>query len=261
MDSVSDSRGSLFDGSSQQKLARSLGGASLAEVLFDRLSDVVFFVKDLDARYIAVNTTLVQRCACRRKSELIGRTPLDVFPPTLGAAYLAQDQQVIRSGRAIYDRLELQPYPNRAPGWCLTQKIPLFDSARRVTGLAGISKDLRMPDENHVVYRSIVEVAAYIHARYAEPLKLAELAKMARLSQSQLQRYIQRIFDLTTKQLIIKTRLDVAAQQLQGDASLADIAGMCGYADQSAFSRQFKKMMGISPLEYRILLQSHRTAP
>src|SRR6185436_20674941 len=95
------------------------------------------------------------------------------------------------------------------------------------------------------------------HARYAEPLKLAELAKMARLSQSQLQRYIQRIFDLTPKQLIIKTRLDAAARLLVGDRTVAEIAQDCGYADHSAFSRQFRAVVGLSPTAYRTLRRTN----
>ena len=55
-----------------------------AERLFDRVPDVVYFVKDLGGRYVVVNQTLVERCGRRDKTELLGRTAKDVFPSPLG---------------------------------------------------------------------------------------------------------------------------------------------------------------------------------
>lgn len=40
--------------------------ADYAEVLFDLLPDVVFFLKDTEGRYTSVNQTLAQRCGVRR---------------------------------------------------------------------------------------------------------------------------------------------------------------------------------------------------
>ncbi len=43
-----------------------LGFLPVAEPLFDALPDVVFFVKDLQARYVTVNQTLMRRCGCEK---------------------------------------------------------------------------------------------------------------------------------------------------------------------------------------------------
>jgi AraC-like DNA-binding protein len=229
-----------------------------AEALFDLLADVVFFVKDAIGRYIVVNTTLMRRCGFQHKSQLIGHLPIAVFPPELGASYAAQDRQVIATGEAIHDRLELHLYPNRAPGWCLTHKIPLFDRQGQIAGLAGISRDLRMPDKEHPVYRRIAAAVAHIQQHYGEPLRLEDIAGIAKVSVAQFERHIQRIFDLTPKQLIIKVRLGAGAHLLLGDRSVAEIAQDCGYADHSAFSRQFRAVVGLSPSEYRALQRANK---
>lgn len=236
-------------------LASVLADPFFAEALFDQLPDVVFFVKDTSGRYLVANTTLLQRCGLQHKHDLIGRSPLDVFSAELGRGYIAQDQYVIQTGHAIHDRLELHLYPNGAAGWCLTHKIPLFDRDGEVVGLAGISRDLPMPNTHHPVYRRIAAAMEYMHTHYADPLKLDDLAGIAQLSVAQFERHIRRIFGLTPKQLIIKTRIEAAMHLLADDDTIAEVAVACGYSDHSAFARQFKAAVGLSPTAYRALLR------
>ena len=96
--SASDPRAALGSG---------MADAFFAEPLFDALPDVVFFVKDAQARYVVVNQTLVQRCGVKDKAALIGRTPAEVFAQPFGQGYLAQDMAVLAGGDAIEDQLEL----------------------------------------------------------------------------------------------------------------------------------------------------------
>jgi PAS domain-containing protein len=71
------------------------------EKLFDAMTEVAFFVKDRDGRYVAVNNTLARRCGLRNKSDILGKTVMDVHPRPLAAAYEAQDRQVIDMGATI----------------------------------------------------------------------------------------------------------------------------------------------------------------
>ncbi|HTK06354.1 MAG TPA: AraC family transcriptional regulator [Ktedonobacteraceae bacterium] len=241
-----------------RKLERTLADPFFAEILFDRIPDIVFFVKDVAGRYIVVNETLMQRCGCRQKSQVVGHTPLDLFPLELGARYAEQDQYVITTGRTIDNQLELHLYTDQEPVWCLTYKNPLFDHDGLIIGLAGISRDVSTPDKNHPIYQKIAEVVLHIQRHYGETLRLEELARLANLSVSQLERTIRRIFQLSPKQLIIKTRLEAARHFLKEEKSIADIAYTCGYTDHSAFSRQFKATIGLSPTEYRELVVHER---
>jgi AraC-like DNA-binding protein len=76
------------------------------------------------------------------------------------------------------------------------------------------------------------------------------------LSVSQIERYFQKIFYLSPRQMVIKTRLDAASKMLAGEGTITDIAVACGYHDHSAFTRQFKATVGVTPREYRALLKS-----
>ncbi len=222
------------------------------EALFDRLTDLVFFIKNRRAEYVVVNQTLVERCGRRDKRELLGHRTDEVFPPPLGQSYRAQDERVLRSGTAILNQLELHFYPSGARGWCLTNKLPLRDRAGRVVGLMGISKDLQAANERSEEYARVAEVVAHIQTNFGETLRVNRLAVRAGLSIYQFEQRIRAIFQLTAGQLIQKIRMENAVRQLrETDAPIAEIALASGYSDQSAFTRQFRQTIGLSPSEYR----------
>ncbi|HPW55430.1 MAG: AraC family transcriptional regulator [Thermoanaerobaculaceae bacterium] len=224
----------------------------VVEGLFDRLPDVVFFAKDAEGRYTAVNQTLVRRLGRRSKGDLVGLTTVELFPPPLGERYLAQDLAVCRGRRGITGLLELHLYPDGTEGWCITDKTPLVDPSGAVTGLAGTSRDLHAPVAGKASLAGVVAAVDTIRQRFAESLRVEDLAAEAGLSIYQLTRRVRAVFGLTPAQLIIQTRIDAARRLLaEGDASLAEIALACGYCDQSAFTRQFHACAGLTPAQYR----------
>ncbi|PXW17540.1 AraC family transcriptional regulator [Paraburkholderia caballeronis] len=238
-------------------LAQMVAHFSVLEPVFDAMPDVVFFVKDHEARYVLVNTTLAARCGFKDKRALIGKIAADVFPARFGRVYTAQDEAVLRLDSKLIDQLELHLYPGRQPGWCLTSKVPLHDAQGRVLGVAGISRDLQAAEGTHPAYRRLAAAARHIQEHYAQPLKLSHLATLANMSVAQIERYFHKVFHLTPRQMLLKTRLDAASELLASDLSITDIAVRCGYTDHSAFTRQFKATVGVTPSEYRVLLHPH----
>ncbi len=230
-----------------------LADPALLESLFDRVPDVVFFVKDRAGRYVLVNQTLRERCRAASKAALLGRTADEVFPPPLGAGYAAQDRLVVATGAPIEDRLELHLYPDGARGWCLTFKTPLRGPDGAIGGLVGVSRDLHLPDERHPEYRRLADAVDALHERYDEPLRIEALARKVGLSMDRFERLVKRVFHLTPRQLLTKTRIEVASRRLlDGDETVAHIAQACGYSDHSAFTRQFRATVGVTPREFRM---------
>lgn len=221
--------------------------------LFDALPDVVFFIKDRECRYTHVNLTLVNRLGVRNREDLVGKTPLQLFPARLGVSYIAQDQRTL-AGEAIENQLELHLYANRAPGWCLTFKRPLWH-AGEVVGLVGISRDLGAPDRRHSSYGRLQHAVEHMQAHYQSPLRVQKLADIAQVSVAQLERLFKRVFQLTPQQLLTKLRIEEAMRLLHGDTSIAEIGQACGFSDQSAFARQFKATVGMPPRDYRAIVR------
>jgi AraC-like DNA-binding protein len=216
------------------------------------LTDLVYFLKNARGQYMIVNQALVERCGFRHKHELLGRTADQVYPPPLGGSYRAQDEAVVRTGEPILNQLELQIYPGGSTGWCVTSKVPLRGGRGEVVGLVGISKDLRGTSDTGEDYSSLAAVLQHIHAHYDQPLKIRELAGMAKLSDYQFEQRIRKIFAITAGQFIHKVRMDAAVRRLrETDDSISTIALDCGYSEQSSFTRQFRQTVGISPARYR----------
>jgi len=217
--------------------------------VFDTLPDVVFFAKDTDCRYTHVNFTLMRRLRLPAREDIIGKTAAELFPGTMGDGFVEQDRRVLQ-GESINDQLEVHLFANRAPGWCLTRKIPLrVDGSIR--GVIGVSRDLPMPDGSRPTYGRVRQVLDYLKAHPAEKLNVSKLARQVGLSVAQLERHFRRVFQLTPQQALIQVRIDTALRLLRGDMRITDIAHACGFADHSAFSRQFKTITGVTPSGYR----------
>jgi AraC-like DNA-binding protein len=122
----------------------------------------------------------------------------------------------------------------------------------QVAGICGISRDLHSPGEQGEDFAALSALIDHLHRHYDESLRLPGLAEMAGLSVYQFDQRIRSLFHVTAGQYLVKVRIDAACQRLSTTGEqIAQIALSCGYSDQSAFSRQFKQAVGISPLAYR----------
>lgn len=229
----------------------------IAERLFEHVPDIVFCIKNRDGLYISANPAFAERLGLRSVNKVLGKSVADIFPPHLATSYLAQDEHVFATGREINDQLELVFNRDGTLGWYLARKIPLTSKSGKVIGLASISRDLMTPGDADLRYTGIAKVIEQIHENYMDELKLEELAKLAKLSSTQLDRRMRKVFKVTTSQFIRKTRIEAAALMLTNtNKTIIDIAFDCGYGDQSAFTRQFKSTVGMTPGVYRTVYLS-----
>ena len=229
---------------------------ALAEKLFDCLPDIVFFIKDTQGRYLTVNETLVERCGLANKPALIGQTAVDVLGQTLGQRYVEQDLSVIKTGQALIQFLELHNYRSGELGWCLTTKLPITDASGQCTGLIGISQDLKWPDASQPSFVHLCDTIKTIESQLDQKISIREMAEMANLSLYQLDRRMKMIYGLTAGKWLLKTRISLASERLiESQDSILDIAFSIGYSDQSAFTKQFKNVTGLSPHKFRKINQ------
>jgi len=120
-------------------------------------------------------------------------------------------------------RLHLQTLPPGNDGW-----------------LAG----LRDP----VVSRAL----SFLHGDPARDWTLEGLARAASASRSALAERFKQLTGLAPMQYLAQWRMQVAASKLaEGNANVAAVAFDVGYGSEAAFSRAFKKLVGMSPSAWR----------
>jgi len=94
----------------------------------------------------------------------------------------------------------------------------------------------------------------YMQANFHRQVYLAELAGLAQLSEYHFCRMFKQSLAQTPQAYLLAIRIEqVKLRVVTGQASMADIALQCGFANQSHMGRYFKKLVGISPRQYRHL--------
>ena len=98
----------------------------------------------------------------------------------------------------------------------------------------------------------ISEVTAHLEESYAEPVTLGQLARIAHMSQSTLQRAFRKALHVSPIDYLIRLRVHKAADLLRTqEISVTEAAFRAGFLDSNYFSRQFRQVMGVSPRELR----------
>jgi AraC family transcriptional regulator len=101
------------------------------------------------------------------------------------------------------------------------------------------------------------KVRTYLDNEYLRDFRLTDLAELAGVHRVHLVREFRRHYGMTIGQHIRKLRIEHACNLLaRSDLLLRDIAEICRFVDQSHFSKQFKRMSGLTPAEYRNLVKT-----
>lgn len=98
----------------------------------------------------------------------------------------------------------------------------------------------------------IGETVTYIEEHFLQPITLQSMADMAYLSTRQFLRVFTRNYQTTPMDYIINKRLDYSCTLLRSPGlTISQVAMESGFRDQNYYSRQFRKVFGCSPSEYR----------
>lgn len=93
---------------------------------------------------------------------------------------------------------------------------------------------------------------ALLHARVAEPWTVEELGRQVGLSRSALADRFGEVIGLPPMQYLTHWRMQSAAQELRNsNKSVLQIALQVGYDSEAAFSRAFKRVIGLPPATWR----------
>lgn len=100
--------------------------------------------------------------------------------------------------------------------------------------------------------RALKDAVDYIGDNLEKDLKLTDIARAAHLSPYHFSRLFKQSTGLTPHRYVIERRVQRAKELLcSSTLPIAEIALLCGFANQSHLNRHFKRMLGVSPKALR----------
>lgn len=114
------------------------------------------------------------------------------------------------------------------------------------------SEEDRVAEETGKLTNMITRVLDFVSYHYMEDIKVEDLAKSCHISETHFRRIFTSSMKVTPLEYINTVRVQTACELLQKtDDPVADIAHKCGFTTNSTFNRNFKQIMGVTPIEWR----------
>ena len=219
--------------------------------MFDIISDILFWVKDTNGHIVYGNTYFLEHIGVSTLAHAIGRSDLDFSPAHLAKQFMVDDHKVM-AGELVINRLEMNKVQSGELSWFLTTKRPLFDESGHTIGSYGISRHLEKTSLALSGMAALKAPVDYIQKNYMHNITLHDIAEVAHLSISALERRFSNHLSKTPKQFVTEVRLENARRLLvETNSSIATVGYDCGFMDHSYFSRQFKRLFGQLPSAFR----------
>jgi AraC-like DNA-binding protein len=165
--------------------------------------------------------------AARQTSAVVSRAPVDLLDP------IARLLRLLERPR---DVAVLRPLLEREIAW------------RLLTGEQGSAlTDIGLADSQlSRINRALLQ----IRARYADTLRIEDLAAAAAMSVATFHRHFRAITALSPLQFQKRVRLHEArARLMAGSKDIAGIGFEVGYQSPSQFSREYARLFGVTPVE------------
>ena len=227
--------------------------------LLDFLPDVLAWVKDRQGRYLWVNRAFLIQYSLDHPGgnesvtveSILGKTDYDLSPAFLADQFRHDDEQVL-AGHRIVNRLERLGESRGTTVWNTTDKIPVVDAKGAIIGTAGITRAAGPASSLEAPRPGFGPALAHMRAHFHHEITNRQLASISNMSLRAFERQFRATFHLTPQKFLRKLRLRIASRALMHtDESLSEIALTCGFADQSHFSREFRRQFGRTPRDYR----------
>lgn len=100
--------------------------------------------------------------------------------------------------------------------------------------------------------RCLQQVKDFIQAESQATIRMTDLARVANVHPAHLARIFRDRLGMTPGDYVRQVRVRRGAELLKdSELSIAEVALRCDFYDQSHFSRTFKRVLGITPRQYR----------
>ena len=112
---------------------------------------------------------------------------------------------------------------------------------------ANQGQTIRIESNKQYVLRCI----EYIKSNFTEEISLEDICKRSTMSKSSFCSLFSQLTGHSFNTYLNMCRINKAKEYIKSGYNISAIYGLCGYNTFSTFHRNFKKVMGITPQEYK----------
>jgi PAS domain S-box-containing protein len=114
---------------------------ALMDALMENVPECIYF-KDRESKFIRFSNSMLKLFGLNKKEELLGKSDFDFFSEEHARPAFEDEQNIIRTGKAIIDLEEKEVMADGRFSWVNTTKMPLRDDKGNIIGTFGISKNI-----------------------------------------------------------------------------------------------------------------------
>jgi AraC-like DNA-binding protein len=227
-----------------------MGGEQLIN-MFDLLPGVLFWIKDNNHNFIHANQAFIDHKGVEGLNKIVGKTDFDFSPSHLAKQFIRDDNKIL-SGQSVTERLEMNMTQTGDAAWYATSKRPITNNQGEIIGSYGITRHLQKQTMALSGVEAVKVPVEYIRKNYHQHFSIDELAEVAHLSVSALERRFKKYLAKTPKQFITEIRLENARRLLvETNTPISQVGDETGFTDHSYFSKQFRLFFGELPSDFR----------
>lgn len=114
------------------------------------------------------------------------------------------------------------------------------------------TKRMRQINSGKIYTKTMLAVLDYISDHLHERILIEDLAEAVSRTAPYISRMFRREMEMPVSEYITRKKIEAAANMLQfSDFSALDISNYLGFSSQSYFIKQFRRLIGLTPKEYR----------
>ena len=100
------------------------------------------YLKDRECRFVRINEAFARRIGLLHPSAAPGKTDFDIFGEQHARRAYEDEQRIMATGEPMIDQEEREDWKDGRITWVTSTKMPLRDSAGKIIGIMGVSRDI-----------------------------------------------------------------------------------------------------------------------
>lgn len=120
--------------------------STILRVLMDTIPDRIYF-KDLQSRFVLNNRAHWAELGASSLAQCLGKTDFDFFSREHAEKAFADEQEIIRTGRPMVNKIERITMPDGSHVWGSSTKLPWHDASGKIIGTFGLTRDVTAAKE------------------------------------------------------------------------------------------------------------------